>query len=108
MDTPRLRSALDQVPAYVAGKPPAAREGLTVYKVSSNENPNPPLPSVVDVIAAAATEVNRYPDMGSTDLYAALAAHLDVPADHLAVATGSVGLLYQLVGAYSRRARACG
>ena len=39
-DTPvRLRGALDAVPAYVAGKPPVAREGLTVYKVSSNENP---------------------------------------------------------------------
>ena len=79
MDTPRLRSALDQVPAYVAGKPPAAREGLTVYKVSSNENPHPPLPSAVEVIREAAEGVNRYPDMGVTALTDALAAHLDVP-----------------------------
>ena len=97
MDTPRLRSALDQVPAYVAGKPPAAREGLTVYKVSSNENPNPPLPSVVDVIAAAATEVNRYPDMGVTALTDALAAHLEVPREQIATGTGSVGVLAQIV-----------
>ena len=97
MDTPRLRSALDQVPAYVAGKPPAAREGLTVYKVSSNENPNPPLPSVVDVIAAAATEVNRYPDMGVTALTDALAAHLEVPREQIATGTGSVGVLAQII-----------
>lgn len=93
MDTPRLRPALDQVPAYVAGKPPVPREGLTVYKVSSNENPNPPLPSVVKVIEEAATQVNRYPDMGVTALTDALAAHLAVPREQIATGTGSVGVL---------------
>lgn len=97
MDTPRLRSALDQVPAYVAGKPPVPREGLTVYKVSSNENPNPPLPSVVEVIQQAATQVNRYPDMGVTGLTDALAAHLDVPREQIATGTGSVGVLAQVI-----------
>ena len=43
--------ALDQVPAYVPGKPAAAPEGVTAYKVSSNENPYPPLPSVLEVVA---------------------------------------------------------
>ena len=97
MDTPRLRSALDQVPAYVAGKPLAPREGLKVYKVSSNENPNPPLPSVVEVIESAATQINRYPDMGVTALTDALAAHLDVPREQIATGTGSVGVLAQII-----------
>lgn len=97
MDTPRLRSALDQVPAYVAGKPPVPRDGLTVYKVSSNENPNPPLPSVIEVIEQAATQVNRYPDMGVTGLTDALAAHLDVPREQIATGTGSVGVLAQII-----------
>ena len=97
MDTPRLRSALDQVPAYVAGKPPVPREGLTVYKVSSNENPNPPLPSVVEVIQQAATQVNRYPDMGVTGLTDALAEYLDVPREQIATGTGSVGVLAQVI-----------
>ena len=97
MDTPRLRSALDQVPAYVAGKPPAPRDGVTVYKVSSNENPHPPLPSVVEVIREAAEGVNRYPDMGVTALTDALAAHLDVPREQLATGTGSVGVLAQII-----------
>ena len=97
MDTPRLRSALDQVPAYVAGKPPAPRDGVTVYKVSSNENPYPPLPSVVEVIREAAEGVNRYPDMGVTALTDALAAHLDVPREQLATGTGSVGVLAQII-----------
>lgn len=97
MDTPRLRSALDQVPAYVAGKPPAPREDLTVYKVSSNENPNPPLPSVLRVIEAAAAQVNRYPDMGVTALTDALAEHLDVRREQIATGTGSVGVLAQII-----------
>lgn len=97
MDTPRLRSALDQVPAYVAGKPPAPRDGVTVYKVSSNENPHPPLPSVVEVIREAAEGVNRYPDMGVTALTDALAAQLDVPREQLATGTGSVGVLAQII-----------
>lgn len=97
MDTPRLRAALDQVPAYVAGKPPAPRDGLTVYKVSSNENPHPPLPSVLEVIQQAATQVNRYPDMGVTALTDALAARLGVPREQIATGTGSVGVLAQII-----------
>lgn len=99
MDTPRLRSALNQVPAYVAGKPPTPREGLTVYKVSSNENPYPPLPSVLEVIRERAAEVNRYPDMGVTALTDALAAFLEVPREQVATGTGSVGVLGQIVQA---------
>jgi histidinol-phosphate aminotransferase len=37
--TPRLRSALTGLPAYKPGRPPAAQEGRTTYKISSNENP---------------------------------------------------------------------
>ena len=95
----RLRGALDAVPAYVAGKPPVAREGLTVYKVSSNENPYPPLPSVLDVVRDAAATMNRYPDMGVSALTDALAAHLDVPRERIATGTGSVGVLGQIMQA---------
>jgi histidinol-phosphate aminotransferase len=44
--------------------------------------------------------MNRYPDMGNTALYEALSAKLAVDTDHLALATGSVALIYQLVQAY--------
>ena len=99
MDSLRLRSALDQVPAYVAGKPPTPREGLTAYKVSSNENPYPPLPSVLEVVREQAEAINRYPDMGVTALTDALAAHLDVPREQIATGTGSVGVLGQIIQA---------
>ena len=50
---PRLRPALDDVPAYKPGRPPAPRPGVSTYKLSSNENPYPPLPGVVEAVAAA-------------------------------------------------------
>ncbi|MGC4110046.1 MAG: histidinol-phosphate transaminase [Nocardioides sp.] len=100
MTSPQPRDCVSRIPAYVAGKPPRPREGLTTYKLSSNENPYPPLPGVVEAAARAAEQMNRYPDMGNVALYDALAARLGVEADHLALATGSVGLIYQLVQAF--------
>ena len=95
----RIRAALDAVPAYVAGKPPAPRDGLTVYKVSSNENPYPPLPSVLEAVRDAAGAINRYPDMGVSALTEALAKRLAVPAARIATGTGSVGVLGQIIQA---------
>ena len=88
------------MPAYVAGRPPAVRDGMKTYKLSSNENPYPPLPEIVAAVEEAAATVNRYPDMGSTALYEALSETLDVPTSDLAAATGSVALLYHLVQAF--------
>jgi histidinol-phosphate aminotransferase len=99
-EPPRPREAIATLPAYVPGRPPTPRPGLTTYKLSSNENPNPPLPAVLAAATEAAATMNRYPDMGCTALYAALAGRLDVPADHLAAATGSVAVLYHLLQAY--------
>ncbi|HEX3930188.1 MAG TPA: histidinol-phosphate transaminase [Nocardioides sp.] len=100
MTSPQPRECVLRIPAYVAGKPPKTREGLTTYKLSSNENPYPPLAGVVEAAARAAEQMNRYPDMGNTALYAALGDKLGVDTDRLALATGSVGLIYQLVQAF--------
>jgi histidinol-phosphate aminotransferase len=100
MSAPLPRPAVSALPAYVAGKPPTVRPGVPSYKLSSNENPYPPLPGVLEAVAAAAATLNRYPDMGNTALYDALAVHLDVPTAGLAAGTGSVALLYNLVQAF--------
>jgi histidinol-phosphate aminotransferase len=97
--TVRLREALAAVPSYKPGKPAAAREGITAYKISSNENPYPPLPSVLKVVQDAATQMNRYPDMAVTELTLALAKRLAVPPENIATGTGSVGVLGQLIAA---------
>jgi len=96
--TPRFRPILERFAPYQPGKPPAAGTGPT-YKLSSNESPFGPLPSVVKVIAAAAGEVNRYPDNGASELTEAIAARYAVPASHIAVGCGSVGLVQQLLEA---------
>ena len=97
--TVRLREALAAVPTYKPGKPAVAREGVTTYKISSNENPYPPLPGVLQVVADAASEMNRYPDMAVTALTDALAERLGVPRDRIATGTGSVGVLGQIIAA---------
>ena len=98
--TPRPRAHIGDIPAYVPGKPPTPRPGLTAYKLSSNENPYPPLPGVVEAATRAVEVMNRYPDMGSRALYEALAERLTVPVEDLAAATGSVALIYQLLQAF--------
>src|SRR3546814_18415681 len=44
--------------------------------------------------------MNRYPDMGNVDLFAALATRLDVPVEDLTLATCAVGLIYQVLQAF--------
>ena len=100
MAHPQPRPHVSEIPAYVPGRPPTPRADLTTYKLSSNENPYPPLPGVVEAANAAVATMNRYPDMGSSALYDALAARLGVPAGNLAAGTGSVALIYQLLSAF--------
>ncbi len=95
----RLREVLSRMPDYKPGKPAAAPPGVTAYKLSSNENPYGPLPSVLKAVDEAATTINRYPDMAVTALTQRLAEALDVPAECIATGTGSVAVLAQIVQA---------
>ena len=99
VQNPRFRSVLENFASYRPGRPPTAPAGGRAYKLSSNESPYGPLPSVLEVIAASAADLNRYPDHGSAALTRAIAEHLDVPADCVAVGCGSVGLTQQLLAA---------
>lgn len=92
---PRFRAILDTMPAYRAGKAVVSADGRS-YKLSSNESPYEPLPSVVEAIARAASEVHRYPDPGAAGLTAALADRHGVPAEHIALGAGSVTVAQQL------------
>ena len=100
---PRLRAVLADIPMYKPGRPAptrydeAAGASRPAYKLSSNENPYPPLPSVLEQVTAAARSANRYPDMTCGELVAELAKRFNVPAEHIATGTGSVGVAQQLV-----------
>ena len=96
--SPRFRSVLDGFPAYQPGRTPVSAAGKS-HKLSSNESPFAPLPSVVEVIAAEAGSVNRYPDNHCRALTEAIAERYSVPAQHVAVGCGSVGVTQQLLEA---------
>ncbi|MGH3458215.1 histidinol-phosphate transaminase [Aeromicrobium sp.] len=96
MPTPSARRALDDIPVYRPGKPAESDE----LKLSSNENPYPPLPGVMEKATEALGRVNRYPDAGVADLYAALARTYGLPQERFAASTGSVAVLFSLLTAF--------
>src|SRR3954447_25004813 len=98
---PRPRRALDSIPAYKAGRPPASGPaGPTAsYKLSSNENPYPPLPGVLEAAAAATQTHNRYPDIAATELHDAIAQRFGVDVAQVVTGAGSVAVLYNLLQA---------
>src|SRR5690606_18458033 len=94
--SPKLRAELEGIPTYKPGRPAAAGRPAA-YKLSSNENPYPPLPGVMETVAAAASSFNRYPDVACPALLAGVAGRLAVPVSHLATGPGSVGVAQQLL-----------
>ncbi|HEY0186928.1 MAG TPA: histidinol-phosphate transaminase [Cellulomonas sp.] len=94
-----LRPAVASLPPYVPGA--RVPVGAAAFKLSSNENPYPPLPSVVAAIADGAVDVNRYPDMYATELTEAIAAHLGVGSDQVVAGAGSIGVLGHVLAAFS-------
>jgi histidinol-phosphate aminotransferase len=93
-----LRPAVAALPPYLPG---ARASGASVVKLSSNENPYPPLPSVIAAIAEGAADTNRYPDMYATALVEAIAEALSeegtpVSPAEVVVGNGSVAVLAHL------------
>ena len=87
-----VRADISEIPSYIPGKRLA-----DALKLSSNEVTHPPLPAAVAAMAEAATTANRYPDMGATDLIHAIAKHLKLRPEQVAVGCGSSALCQQLV-----------
>jgi len=87
------RSVLDQVTPYEAG--PAleeiertlAIEG--VVRLSANESPLGPSPTVIEALRREARRAHLYPDGGATALRAALARSLGVEPDWLIIGNGA-------------------
>ena len=96
--TLRLRADLDALAAYRPGKAPAPGTGPR-FKLSSNENPYPPLPSVAERIAELAGGVNRYPEMSGHVITARLAELHGVPGEQVVLGAGGVEVISQLMRA---------
>lgn len=95
-----VRPVFDTLPSYAVGKPPVPVEGLTRYKLSSNENPLGPVPEVARVLAEF-DAVHRYPDPLSTALRTALAGQLGVDAEDIVTGAGSLGALNQILKTFA-------
>ncbi|MBS4945703.1 MAG: histidinol-phosphate transaminase [Rothia mucilaginosa] len=95
-----VRPVFDTLPSYAAGKPPVPVEGLTRYKLSSNENPLGPVPEVARELAEYDAE-HRYPDPLSTALRTALAGQLGVDAEDIVTGAGSLGALNQILKTFA-------
>lgn len=94
---PRFRADLDSIIPYAPGRSideVAAELGITeVAKLASNECPFAPWPEVVEAIASAGSNANRYPDNEHRILRQATARQLGVPEDSLWFGAGSSDLL---------------
>lgn len=99
-----VRPAVAAMPVYRPGKAAEqaeAEHGISdAIKLASNENPYPPVPSVVAAISEAAAGVNRYADHLALDLRTAIGEKVGRSLNEIAVGCGSVGLLQQICLAY--------
>ncbi|MGV8912175.1 MAG: histidinol-phosphate transaminase [Rhodoglobus sp.] len=89
----QLRPEIAAIAPYRQGAPAAADE----FKLSSNENPFEPLPSVLAELSTHS--INRYPDASAHELRSQLGARFGVTADGIQVGAGSVAVLAQLISA---------
>ena len=106
--TERAPEHVRAIAPYVGGKPidEVARElnldPATIIKLASNENPRGPSPKALAAIAAAASELTRYPDGNGFALKAALSNRLGVGPEQLVLGNGSNDVLELATQAFLR------
>ncbi len=104
---PLVTQSIEALRPYAAGKPleELARErGVSsAVKLASNENPLGPSPKALAAIAAASTQVHRYPDANAYTLRQRLATHLGVSPDELVFGNGSNELLELILKTFAMR-----
>ncbi|MDQ0923400.1 histidinol-phosphate aminotransferase [Pseudarthrobacter sp. W1I19] len=93
------RAGLENFPPYRQGKAPTGIDGLKAFKLSSNENPYPPLPSVTAAVIDAVANINLYPEIAAEDLTHAIAHRWAVSPENIALGAGSVEVASQIIHA---------
>jgi len=87
----RLRPEIASLVPYRQGRTAAE----DAFKLSSNENPYPPLPSVLE--AMGQSSINRYPEGSAAVLRERLGVRFGVSAEQIQVGAGSSSLLVQFI-----------
>jgi len=72
----------------------------TIHKIASNENPLGPSPKAVDAMIAAASGLNRYPDIGAIELRTKIAEKFNVKIENIAVGNGSEGIMANILRSF--------
>jgi histidinol-phosphate aminotransferase len=80
--------------SHIAGK-------SDVLKLSSNENPLGPVPSAMEAVSAAVSEMHRYPSTDHADLRSAIGATWNLDPDKIICGVGSDEVLQFVTQAFS-------
>ena len=80
-----------RIPVYPAADAYAVPDDVAM--MASNETPDPPLPQVIDAITGVLSSLNRYPDPSNSRLRQALGDRYGVPAQRIAIGSGSCDIL---------------
>lgn len=91
-----FREDLANLPSYVAGKPST---DPAIIKLSSNEMPFEPLPSIQAAITEGVGSLQEYPDMMAVNLRQRVAKFHGVDSDWVAVSNGSVNMIEKILDA---------
>ena len=89
----KLRPDVESMVPYRQGRAAAA----DAFKLSSNENPFPPLAAVIEAIAESS--VNRYPEGSAAALRDRIGLRHSISPEQVQVGAGSVSVLAQLISA---------
>ncbi|WP_250459152.1 histidinol-phosphate transaminase [Microbulbifer litoralis] len=102
MSNPFWSPALAGLEPYVPGEQPRGRK---LVKLNTNENPYPPSPRAMALLADTelADALRRYPDPESADLCAAIAEHYGVDSGQVFVGNGSDEVLAHSFYSFFRR-----
>jgi histidinol-phosphate/aromatic aminotransferase/cobyric acid decarboxylase-like protein len=82
-------------------------DGRKLHKLSSNENPLGTSPLARDAFAAAAAELEIYPDGAAIALREAIGAHYGLDPERIIHGTGSDEVLHLATGAFAGWAMRC-
>ena len=91
------RDVVRGLPLYKQG----ASHGENAVKLSSNENPFEPLPSVIEAVTRTLPRFNRYPSMSAEEVRSSIAGHFGVDVSQVAVGAGSTEVASQLMHAFA-------
>ena len=99
MTRPTPQSGIDKISPYVGGRA-KADPGVQTYKLSANETPLGPSPRAREAYAAAAQDLEHYPDGSASPLRDTIAKRFGLAADRIVCGAGSDELLHLLAQCY--------